>query len=420
MANMFFGETASRGRLRRMRVGLVAAVASWLGTACAESAGGRDRLLAAAEAIQRMESAVYEYAYEGSGSAAGSFTGRVLLVRPPDGPMLYRADLRPSPSWAPDSAADPEDAGGPAAATEATPPALILSGGGDHVAARDEALGRFSHGTISGGSGHLVANAPYAVLSAFTEARPFAAELASDFEVVSQETVGGVLCDVVRGTTDEFGPARVWWHVAVEDDLPRAFRWEAADGSGALSFEMRGLEVDRVISAEQLAIRVNVADSGGDEVVAEDERLLTPGVTAPDWHLPAAAGGALRLSELRGEIVVLGFWSTWCVPCRDLATRFGDVARQFSGSGVRFLALNGWEGGATDPDATLRGWGVEVPVLLHAERIAVDYRLIAPPALFVVDARGDLALVRNPALEDPASEAAEVERTVRSLLDGGG
>ena len=407
------------GRARRSE-GTLALALLLISAACARPPSGGDRLLAAAEAIQRMESVVYDYAYEGSGSAAGSFTGRVLLARSPDGPMLYRADLRPSPSWDPASAADLEGTSGPAAATDTSPPALILSGGGDHVAARDEARGRFSHGTISGGSGHLVANAPYAVLSAFTEARPFAAELASDFDVVSQETVGGVLCDVVRGTTDEFGPARVWWHIGVEDDLPRAFRWEAEDGSGALSFEMRGLEVDRVISAEQLAIRVNVADSGGDEVVAEDERLLTPGVTAPDWHLPAAAGGALRLSELRGEIVVLGFWSTWCVPCRDLATRFGDLARQFSGSGVRFLALNGWEGGATDPDATLRAWGVEVPVLLHAERIAADYRLIAPPALFVVDARGDLALVRNPALEDPAAEAAEVERTVRSLLDGGG
>lgn len=390
--------------------------------ACARPPSADDRFLASAEAILRMRSIAYEYAYEGSGSAAGSFAGRALLVRPPDGPMLYRADLRPSPSWDPTAAVDLEDASGSVEDAGTPAPALILSGGGDHVAARDEALGRFSHGTISGGSGHLVANAPFAVLSELTEARPFDAELAAEFEIVSQETVGGVLCDVLRGTTDEFGPARVWWHIGVEDDLPRAFRWEAEDGSGALAFEIRRMEIDLVVSTDELAIRVDVTNADAEEVVEEDERALRPGVPAPGWRLPTTDGGALRLSELRGEIVVLTSWSTWCVPCRELAAEIGGVARRLAGDGVRFLALNGWESADADADAaaTLRAWGLEVPVLLHAERIAADYKLISPPALFVVDARGDLALVRNPALEDPVSEAREVERTIRSLLDRDG
>lgn len=400
---------------------MVAALAALSSAACADAPGGRDRLLAAAKAIRQLESVVYEYAYEGSGSAAGSFTGRVLLVRPPDGPPLYRAELRPSPSWDPAADAATEDTADAAPGTPTDPPpALILSGGGDHVAARDEALPRFSHGTISGGSGHLVANAPFAVLPEWTEAHPFDVELASAFDVVSQETVGGVLCDVVRGITNEFGPARVWWHIAVEDDLPRAFRWEAEDGSGALSFEILQLEADRPISGDQLAIQVDVTDSGGDEVFDEDQRVLGPGLPAPDWRLPAADGGALRLSELRGAPVVLSFWSTWCAACRDLATELDAVSRRLAGDGVRFLALNGWEDAEADPAATLRAWGVEAPVLLHAERFAADYKLISPPALFVVDPSGNLALVRNPALEAAASEAREVERVLRSLLDAGG
>lgn len=394
--------------LRRTKgLGVFTAAAAALCASCA-SPDARDRLLASAEAIQRLESLIYEYSYEGSGSAAGSFSGLVLIARPSEGPPLYRAELRPSPSW------DPAD---PAADPATGPPALILSGGGDPVAARDEALGRFAYGTISGGSGHLVANAPFAVPSEFTDARPFDAELAGEFELVSQETVGGVLCDVVRGTTSEFGPARVWWHIGVEDDLPRAFRWEAEDGSGALAFEIGRMEIDPVISADRLAIRVN-PDS--EEVIEEDARALGPGVAAPDWGLPAEEGAPLRLSDLRGEIVVLNFWSTWCGPCRDLATRMDEVARRFAGAGVQLLALNGWESADADPGSTLREWGLEAPILRHAERIAADYKLVSPPALFVVDAGGDLALVRNPALEDPESEARELERVLRSLLDGDG
>ena len=404
-------------------LGAATAIAASLCVSCADPPGARERLVASAEAIQRLESLAYEYSYEGSGSAAGSFSGLVLLVHPPEGPPLYRAELRPSPSWdaaktAADPTADPAGAAAdPAQAEIDPPPALILSGGGDPVAARDEALGRFSYGTISGGSGHLVANAPYAVLSEFTNPRSFDAELAGEFELVSQETVGGVLCDVVRGTTDEFGPARVWWHIGVEDDLPRAFRWEAEDGSGALTFEIRRMEIDAVISGERLAIRV---DPDREEVVDEDARTLAPGVPAPDWSLPTEEGAPLRLSELRGDIVVLNFWSTWCRPCRDLAIRVDEVARGFAGAGVRFLALNGWESPDADPVRTLREWGVEAPILLRGERIATDYKLISPPALFVVDAGGDLALVRYRALEDPESEARELERVLGSLIDGGG
>ena len=141
---------------------------------------------------------------------------------------------------------------------------------------------------------------------------------------------------------------------------------------------------------------------------------------APDWRLPAAEGASLQLSELRGEIVVLSFWSSWCIPCRDLATEHDRVSRRLAGPGVRFLALNGWESPEVEPARTLGEWGLDVTILLHAERIAADYKLISPPALYVVNARGDLALVRNPAQDDPASEARELERVIRSLLDGGG
>ena len=410
----------SPGLLRRKGIGAIAAMAASLCASCAEPPGARDRLLASADAIRQVESLIYEYSYEGSGSAAGSFNGLVMLLRSLEGPMLYRAELRPSPTWDPvEIAGSPAEAATDPAAEDDPPPALILSGGGDPVAARDEAAARFSYGTISGGSGHLVAYAPYAVPAVFTGAQPFAAELAGEFELVSRETVGGVLCDVVRGTTDEFGPARVWWHIGVEDDLPRAFRWEAEDGSGALAFEIRRMEIDSPLPANLLAIQVDVTDSDA-EVVEEDARALAPGVSAPDWSLPTDEDASLRLSELRGDIVVLNFWSTWCRRCRDLATRVEEVERRFADAGVRFLALNGWESADTDPGRTLADWGVEAHVLLHAERIAPDYKLFSPPALFVVDADGDLALVRNPALEDPESEARELERVIRSLLEGGG
>ena len=404
------------------RTGVAAWVAAALCLSCAAAPTGRDRLAEAASAIERLSSLAYEYAYEGTGSAAGSFTGRVRLLRAEGETPVYWAELRPSPTWP-----SPLESGAPPPAAElpespaaeppaAEPPALILSGGGDYVAARDEALGRFNHGTVAGGSGHLVANAAFAIPAPFTDPQPFAAELASDLEIVSRETVGGVLCDVLRGRTTEFGSARVWWHIGVEDNLPRAFRWESDDGSGALAFEIRRLLVDPVLTSEQLAIRVDVTGKADGGVIDEDARRLEPGVPAPDWTLPTEAGSELRLSDLRGEVVVLNFWSTWCASCRDLAVRYGEVVRRLADPRISLLALNGWESAEAAPGRTLREWGVEATLLLHAERIAVDYKLVSPPALFVVDARGDLALVEGPAGGNPGLAADELERILRALL----
>ncbi len=403
----------SYGTNRASRAATAAGVAAALCLSCESAPTGRDRLLDAAAAIERLSSLAYEYAYEGTGSAAGSYTGRARLLWAEGEPPIYWAELRPSPSWAPP--AGPGEP--PPGDARAEAPALILSGGGDYVAARDEASARFRHGTISGGSGHLVANAPFAVLAAFTDPQPFQAELASDLEVVSRETIGGDLCDVLRGTTAEFGSAQVWWHIGVEDDLPRAFRWEADDGSGALAFEIRSILVDPRLTPDQLAIRVDLLDSGGEEVVDEDARRIEPGVPAPDWSLETEAGSPLRLSDLRGDIVVLSFGASWCAPCRDLAAAYAALPERWTGDGVRFFHLNAWESPEVDPGRIAREWGLDAPLLLRAERIAFDYKLASVPALFVVDAAGDLALVRNPALADPEAQARELEQTLQALID---
>ena len=236
-------------------------------------------------------------------------------------------------------------------------------------------------------------------------------------ELVSRETIGGVLCDVLRGRTDEFGPAQVWWHIGVDDDLPRAFRWEADDGSGALAFEIRSMLVDSGIPAEQLAIRVDLDGPDGGEVIDEDARRIEPGVPAPDWTLETESGSSLRLSDLRGDIVVLSFGASWCALCRDLAAAYAALPGQTASERVRFLNLNAWENPEVDPGPIVREWGLDAPLLLRAERIAHDYKLASVPALFVVDPAGDLALVRHPTLADPEAQAAELERILRTLLD---
>ena len=69
---------------------------------------------------------------------------------------------------------------------------------------------------------------------------------------------------------------------------------------------------------------------------------LTPG-PAPDFDLTLFDGGHLSLTSLRGSPVVLNFWASWCIPCRDEAPVLERQWRAYSGRGVNFVGLDVWD-----------------------------------------------------------------------------
>ncbi len=71
--------------------------------------------------------------------------------------------------------------------------------------------------------------------------------------------------------------------------------------------------------------------------------LIAPGSitrTAPDFRLGSFAGGILALSDFRGQPVVLNFWASWCVPCREEMPILERVWREFRSRGVAVLGVD--------------------------------------------------------------------------------
>ena len=64
------------------------------------------------------------------------------------------------------------------------------------------------------------------------------------------------------------------------------------------------------------------------------------GKEAPDFDLVLFDGGRLKLSERRGTIIVLNFWSSMCPPCREEAPIFEQAWRQYKDRGVLFVGAN--------------------------------------------------------------------------------
>jgi len=114
---------------------------------------------------------------------------------------------------------------------------------------------------------------------------------------------------------------------------------------------------------------------------------LAVGDEAPDFHLPTLDGGELSLSSLRGQVVLVDFWATWCGPCRQEMPELQRLYEEFAGRGVEIVAINV----DAQPQAVapyVHREGLTFPIVLGGAAERVRYRVTGVPTLFVVDQSG--------------------------------
>ena len=104
------------------------------------------------------------------------------------------------------------------------------------------------------------------------------------------------------------------------------------------------------------------------------------GPVAPAVSGPLIGGGRLSLAAYRGHVVVLNFWGSWCPPCRAEAPGLGQLDRQFSRSGVRFLGIDIRDSPAT-AEAFMSDFRISYPSLNDpSDNLALNFRDTVPPA----------------------------------------
>ena len=125
-------------------------------------------------------------------------------------------------------------------------------------------------------------------------------------------------------------------------------------------------------------------------------------------------GGQTTLSDLRGQIVLVNLWASWCLPCRAEMPAIERVYRSYKDLGLEVLAVNATNQDSVDAArAFVQERGLTFPVLLdRTGSVSAAYNLRGLPSSFFIDRQG---VIRSVVIGGPMNEAL-IQSKVESLL----
>jgi thiol-disulfide isomerase/thioredoxin len=251
--------------------------------------------------------------------------------------------------------------------------------------------------------------------------------------IASAAAPGGIESHFVAhawlGVSMEKGPATQGVHVK------HVLRGSPADKAGLKEGDfIRAIDGAEVGSPEDVT-RVVGSHAPGDAIVAslaraqdtlsirialaarpsasEMLRMDLVGAFAPSWVGVEPVGTAPpSVASLRGKVVLLDFWATWCGPCRLLAPKLSALQARYGAQGLRVVGIttDDAEKAALFAQRVTMRYPVEVDSKGETSRI---YDISALPTLFVIDKRG---VVRDVSIGYDEGRDAQIESLLKELL----
>jgi peroxiredoxin len=120
-----------------------------------------------------------------------------------------------------------------------------------------------------------------------------------------------------------------------------------------------------------------------------------PQTVAPDFTLPARSGGQVRLEELKGQVVMINFWATWCGPCRQEMPLLEQIHAKYEPLGFTMLGVN-VEPDSAEAEKWLKGVPVSFPILFDRENaVSARFGVEAMPSSVLIDREGKVRHVHR-------------------------
>ena len=119
--------------------------------------------------------------------------------------------------------------------------------------------------------------------------------------------------------------------------------------------------------------------------VAPENRAAFP--LAPVVDFKTLDGKAFQLGELRGRVVLLNFWATWCIPCRSEIPELNNMHRDLEARGLSVVGVSTYDGA----DGVRNFWKdikQDYQVLLGDQNVESQFAVSALPTTFILDREG--------------------------------
>lgn len=156
-------------------------------------------------------------------------------------------------------------------------------------------------------------------------------------------------------------------------------------------------------------ILTTAAVAGSPQAGAVNPLLNRP---APGFVRNDLAGRPVRLSALRGHVVLLNFWATWCGPCLSETPRFISLQRRYGRAGLAVIGVS-MDDDAAPVRAFQRRLGVPYPLIMGDEKLGLLYGgVLGLPTTYLIDRKG----IIRARLEGEA-DPDELETSIRKLLE---
>lgn len=124
---------------------------------------------------------------------------------------------------------------------------------------------------------------------------------------------------------------------------------------------------------------------------------------APDFTLKSLSGENLKLSEMRGEVIMINFWASWCGPCRQEMPILEKIYQKYQPLGFTLLGVN-VEEDINDAKNYLKDVQVSFPILFdNTNKVSQLYEIIAMPSTILIDRDGNMRFLHQgyqPGVED--------------------